>query len=306
MNINAPSSTEPAGLLKKFARIFSYRLGEDKAEGRVDTHETYDIAEAWSEYVYQDRFFPRCCRVVPCVAAMFMLGFLVLIPMFGEPYVPTRSALAHRLYVLASTGDVIFTLFLIFFVFDATLLCLLFVNKLHHGLTQWSPGTREKFEERLGLKHQLVAEWIDLDFVAKRTKCISNLIYYPFVVIALLIVSRSNVFANYSLSPAILISQLISLLVAFCCAILLRQTAEAARETAKWKLMAGIVKAKGLDDDGRTAGQLETLLSRVDGLHEGAFSPFSQQPVVRALLLPLGGIGWTSLVNYVMLPGVSL
>jgi len=306
MNINAPSSTEPAGLLKKIARIFSYRLGDDKAEGRVDTHEAYDIAKAWSEYVYQDRFFPRFCRVVPCVAAMFMLGFLVLIPMFGEPYVPTRSALAQRLYVLASTGDVVFTLFLIFFVFDATLFCLLFVNQLHRGLTQWSPGTREKFEERLGLKHQLVAEWIDLDFVAKRTKCISNLIYYPFVVIALLIVSRSNVFANYSLSPAILISQLISLLIAFCCAILLRQTAEAAREMAKWKLMAGIVKAKGLEDGGRTAGQLETLLSRVDGLHEGAFSPFSQQPVVRALLLPLGGIGWTSLVNYIMLPGVSL
>jgi hypothetical protein len=65
----------------------------------------------------------------------------------------------------------------------------------------------------------------------------------------------------------------------------MRRKALRLRDKAKSKLMAGIVHAKGLEDGGRTAGQLETLLSGVDGLHEGAFSPFSEQPVVRALLL---------------------
>jgi hypothetical protein len=100
-------------------------------------------------------------------------------------------------------ADVVLTQFLIFFVFDATLFCLLFVNELRRGLTQWPLETKELFEDRLGLKHELIAEWINLDFVARRTKCISNLIYYPFVVIALLIVSRT-VFANYPPSTVLL------------------------------------------------------------------------------------------------------
>jgi hypothetical protein len=97
-------------------------------------------------------------------------------------------------------------------------------------------------------------------------------------------------------------SQGISLSVVFGCAILLRQAAEAVRDTARRHLTAGIVRAKG--GDGRSAGQLETLLGRVDDLHEGAFSPLSQQPVVRALLLPLVSFGWTTLIENGMLPGL--
>jgi len=37
-------------------------------------------------------------------------------------------------------------------------------------------------------------------------------------------------------------------------------------------------------------------------LREGAFSPFSQQPLVRAMLLPLGSLGGTALLGY-LLPG---
>jgi len=39
-------------------------------------------------------------------------------------------------------------------------------------------------------------------------------------------------------------------------------------------------------------------------LHEGAFSPFSQQPVVRALLLPLGSFGWMKLLENGLLLGL--
>jgi hypothetical protein len=42
------------------------------------------------------------------------------------------------------------------------------------------------------------------------------------------------------------------------------------------------------------------MLRQIEGLRDGAFSPFSQQPVVRAMLLPLGGFGGTALLSYVM------
>jgi hypothetical protein len=68
--------------------------------------------------------------------------------------------------------------------------------------------------------------------VAKRTCCIGSLIYFPFVLIALLIVSRSTVFAHYAPSLTILIWQGISLSIVFGCAIMLWWAAKAARDAA--------------------------------------------------------------------------
>jgi hypothetical protein len=196
-----------------------------------------------------------------------------------------------------------------YLVFDATLLCLRFVKELCRSSTEWPAETKAQFEGRLGLEQQFVNKSIDLDFVAKRTTCISTLIYYPFILIALLLVSRSTVFANYTPNLKILVFQGTSLTIVFGCAIALCLAAQSIRSAAREKLADGVICAKGpcvkeSDDGGRRAGQLETLLVRVEGLREGAFSPVSQQPLVRALLLPLGSFGWTKLLENGMLPGL--
>jgi hypothetical protein len=45
-----------------------------------------------------------------------------------------------------------------------------------------------------------------------------------------------------------------------------------------------------------------SLLKLVDNLREGSFVPLSQQPPIRAPLLPIGGLGWTALLE--LLPGL--
>ena len=182
---------------------------------------------------------------------------------------------------------------MMYLVFDATLLCLRFVKELCRSSTEWPAETKTQFENRLGLDHQIIGKWIDLDFVAKRTRCISSLIYYPFILIALVILTRSTVFANYTPNLKILVFQGTCLTIVFGCAVALCLAAQSMRSAAKQKLMDGIISAKGprpkdLGEGGSTAGQLETLLIRIDDLREGAFSPLSQQPLVRALLLPAG------------------
>ena len=71
--------------------------------------------------------------------------------------------------------------FLNFLVFDATLSCLLFVNKLRRAQSQWPQTTMGVYRGRLRLQTKLVHDWIDLDFVAKRTNCVGSMIYFPFV-----------------------------------------------------------------------------------------------------------------------------
>jgi hypothetical protein len=236
-----------------------------------------------------------------------MIGFFIYVlkPMFGMPVPPARSDWASNVYHLTVILDVCLMDFLIFLVFDATLLCLLFVNKLRRrAQSLWPQATLGVYKGRLQLQTNLIHDWIDLAFVAKRTNCVGSLIYYPFVLIALLIVSRSTVFANCAPSLTILVAQGISLSIVFSCAIMLCWVARATRDMAKQNLAEGIIRAKDAESKLRLAEQLETLLIQVAQLKEGAFSPLSQQPLVRALLFPLSSAGWVTLIENGILPGL--
>lgn len=292
-------------LWKNFVRMFSYGL----RERQPDLNKPYNIDIAWCEYVYQGRWAARMLRVVVYTAAMFCLWRYVVSPMMGRSILPWRGELSETVYRYTSRVDIICMLAVMYLVFDATLLCLRFVKEMCRSSTEWPAATKAQFEGRLGLEHQIIDKWIDLDFVAKRTRCISALIYYPFILIALVLVTRSTVFANYTPNLKILVFQGTCLTIVFGCAIALCWAAQSMRSAAKQKLMDGIICAKGprakdLDDGGSNAEQLETLLVRLDELREGAFSPLTQQPLVRALLLPAGSLGWTALLENGMLPGL--
>jgi hypothetical protein len=292
----------------KVRSVFDFSLGSEAAHGSDQAAQSLhlNVEPAWESYVRQERFWRRFVRASLYTIVMFLFGKFVLVPMFGQPVNLVRGDLAFNWYMRTMYGDVILMHFLTFFVFDATLFCLLFVNKLRHDQTAWPPKTMEVFNGRLDLRLQshFVHDWIDLDFVAKRTRRIGSLIYFPFVLIALLIVSRSTVFANYAPCLTILIAQGIGLCVVFGCAIMLWWAATAARDTAKQKLADGVIFARGHYANARGQEQLETLSSRVDQLKDGAFGPFAQQPLVRAVLLPLGTFGWKVLIENGMLPGL--
>ena len=194
--------------------------------------------------------------------------------------------------------------FLVFLVGDATYWCLRFVNIWRGGPTEWPDATRRKYGDELEYHDRLLEEWIDLSFIVKRTKCISKLIYYPSAILAISIISRSVAFANYPPSPPIIIIETLGFLSVFGCAMMLGFSAEKARQTTKAKLKAGISKVQAAKSPGVKTEQLKTLLQLVDDLDEGAFVPLWRQPPIRALLLPISGIGWTALLEYRLLPGL--
>ena len=298
--VSERKSRDKRSLWEKIMQVFDFSLGGDQA-----ARSSYlDVESAWQAYVDQERFWPRCCRAAICTAIMYGIFMFVLNPMFGVPVVPVRGGLALNWYWWTVLGDAMLMQFLTFFVFDATLFCLLFVNKLRRTQTAWPSTTMGVYKDRLRLQTKLVHDWIDLDFVAKRTRCIGSLIYFPFVLIALLIVSRSTVFANYAPSLTILISQGISLSIVFGCAFMLWWSAKAARDTAKQNLADGLIRAKDAEGNVYFAEQLESLLDRVDQLREGAFGPLTQQPLVKALLFPLSGAGWLALIENGILPSL--
>jgi hypothetical protein len=233
--------------------------------------------------------------------------FGILIPNVGMPFFAYRSDLAYEMYFATGLVDWLLTMFLMFTIFDATCSCLFFVKKLSLDKRSrpWPPTTKGIYNGwlRLPQKDDLINEWISLDFVAKRTCCIGKLIYYPFVLLAIMILSRSTVFANFAPSMVIIFTHGISLLILLACAIMVWLAAKSARDIARERLTDGIIRAKH-SEEAYFADQLQILLNRVDQLKDGAFSPLTQQPLVRAFLFPLSSAGWVALVQNGMLPGL--
>jgi hypothetical protein len=246
----------------------------------------------------------RLLRVGAGFAALLLLWYL-LGSIFEQPHPPTRgdaSFQAYRYVTFASFGAM---WFLIFFVADTTLLSWNIVRAFRTKAAAWPASTLQKIKAKLRLPDEVLDDWIGLIFVAKRTKCITRMIYWPFVVIALLVLSRSPLLANFAASLPDLVVTGLAVAIVLACAAGLRWSAETSRDRARRRLKDQIVIAKTLKDGEGQAEQLQILSSRVEELRDGAFSPFSQQPAVRAILLPLSTYGVTALLQYLLVPGLS-
>ena len=201
----------------------------------------------------------RCTRAGIATLAMFILG-LILTVLWGQPNVPVRGPVARELYLIVTIADALATMFLTFLVTDASLFSRSFIKRLTAVTTKWPPATVNKFRAMFGLEEADLADWTDMQYLAKRTSSITYLIYFPFLALAVLILSRSEFLDSFSNSWALIIVQLTSIAVVVGSVIALRATAENARSVARESLSAKIVSAKGRGQNKRTA-QLEMLLN---------------------------------------------
>ncbi len=261
-----------------------------------------DVSRFWRRYVYQGRGTARLGRVAAGVVAMLVLwGILSLI--FGNPHAPARGGTSFVLYGAITFLLFLSTLVLIFFVADATLLCWRLVRDCRTETAIWPAETLQEFSGRLHLPQEFLDDWIDLIFIAKRTKCINTLLYWPFLILALIVISHSPLLAKYGRSIPDLVAIGVAVLIVTACAVALRWAAEDSRAKARRRLNERLMAARAQDDGAQLASRLELLLRRVEEVRDGAFSPFSQQPLVRAMLLPLGSLGGTALLQYMLVPG---
>jgi len=90
----------------------------------------------------------------------------------------------------------------------------------------------------------------------------------------------------------------VSGLYAAWCAFKLRSVAEGARNLALERFAHLLVKAKGQAGASTIGAQIEVMAREIQSLRRGAFAPFTEQPVVRALLLPISSAGGLTLFRY--------
>ncbi|MHC8332962.1 hypothetical protein [Pseudomonas sp. LB3P25] len=250
------------------------------------------IARFWGEHCVCGSFGARMLRAMLAtwVYVVVTSVLFVIWPMEG---MPVRGA--SMWWMMSWLIPALTFQFLVFWVVDANLLLTRFVRHLseHHAI--W-PGTLQmEHKKTFGmLRHPCIDEWMDLQLIAKRTSAVNRLIYAPTAVMLILFASRSSLFDNWPTPPSLVISYLLTALVLLVSALSLRRAAEKSRTLALQRLDAYLLETP---ETTPCYGKFKMIRERVATLSTGSFSRYAEDPLIKALLLSLTGIGGSAIVD---------
>jgi hypothetical protein len=290
------------GRLRRTGAMLSLRFYRERPGLFAErTGMTLAATNFWKHFVVQNRASARLVRTLLCVALMSGLALLITNALGDAPSSPVRGDWSRHLQWLSTWPTGLAVQFLIFFVADATLLCVFFLRGLRLHDANWPQRTLQAFERETGVPAQYLDDWIDLQFIVRRTRVIGQLIYYPFIVLSLMLLARSSFFDDWNSPPSVYIVATLCYAVVLGCVLALRRSAEASRRQTVERLRNAVLRARGDKDAAGLASQLDLLRDRAERLSEGALAPFSRQPLLRAVLLPLLTFGGSSLFDYLTL-----
>ena len=150
--------------------------------------------------------------------------------------------------------------------------------------------------------HTLLDDWIDIQVIARRTRAVAPLVVAPFLMLALMVVARSRLFDNWSLSWPIAAAAASYVLWLGLLALLLKQAAEDCRTRALVRMNADLRWMAGADDARKALVEpMKRLIAAVEAERSGAFAPPFDQPFFKGLLVPLGGAGGAQLFERLLL-----
>jgi hypothetical protein len=247
----------------------------------------FSAEEAWYAYLCRSKFWPRFIRIGILFALYSIFAFTIL-HLFPQPPPPARGHLAFMIdtivFYLAGVG----LLLLSFYVVDAIQLNSNFIRMFGREVTKWGRDLVDRSHRRPPLTEEELSAYHEIFFVAQRTQVVAPLIWYPLLVLTLIVVARASIFDNWTWPPSLVVIYVITAAWAVGSAILLRRAAEQLREIAlndlrRFRLLGQESEAKRQTFD--------ELMAEIRDLKMGAFAPLTDQPFIRAVLFPGAAFG---------------
>lgn len=257
-------------------------------------------AVLWNQYLRSGRPGFTLLRALFFAALFGALAWWLTLT-FGLPNRPYRGVVSNWVDWVLFGHVAFFTVALLFCVSDVTRLTtawILALGRERKDLT-WPEGIVARFAHRYGIKgdSDVAASLVPLQLIAKRTAAINSLIYYPFLVGALVLVCRSSLFDNWDLPISVIVLFAVGLVVACAGPLIMQRAASKAKSECLKLVETRRLHSAGTGDTVRKTA-FDTLMEHVRSMKEGAFLPFLEQPLVRAALLPFGGAGGVYLLDF--------
>jgi hypothetical protein len=255
-----------------------------------------NVQKLWNAYLMDGTWGSRMRRAfgVMLIYYLFILGIMEV---FGFPSAPCRGSICRgfdwfNTYFLAVPMSMLLT----FFVIDATLTNRRFIRYITLHPTKWCERAFNQCGNR-GLAQEDLRDLLVVRLIAQRTVVVGEFIYFPFLILFLLLICRNSYFDDWDWPAGVVIVYLTSTLIAMISALMLRQAAEKARRETADRLRERAVFHSARGDSGK-ADAVKQCVAEIEAERGGAFSLLSQHPILAAIVLPSGGIGIWALLDY--------
>lgn len=292
------------GLVEGWRRLTSILRARPYPGGERGAKEIREpTLDAWSHYCREAAACPRFMRVLAWTTVYSLMSFCLL--QIWPVIAPFRGGLSFAINTWVVTLCVLTFNVLLFYVFDALYICNRCIGRLESSRLRWSEQTYQRFRGAVDADtHTLddahLDHWIALNMIGRRTQAVGPLIYWPFLLLFLIILARNSVFDHWSLVPSVIAYWAMSAALLVFAAVSLRRTTERVRERAIESLCAALLAAKGTNNQ-PLASQLQWMIDRIGAFSKGAFASYADQHFIKALLLPLAGVAGSLLINYMSL-----
>jgi hypothetical protein len=266
-----------------------------KADNFVDT---------WALYKHHTFDRRRLLRIVVWYAVM-LVPMVMLRPWLPPLIFPISGTMRLVLHLLGMFGFGALML-LMAVVADTVLLCMIFVIAIGRRRNTYPAPIVAAAAARYELLPDLEQDadsLLDTELISMRTSMVADYLYYPFVVMAILALGLFATLEDWARWPGRFVVLGLSVCELGALWVLLRWSAERARRNALEKLETAQLRA--CREHARrpvllraVVRQCRLLSEHISRVRDGAFAALQDQPIVRALLLPIGGAGAAQLLQY--------
>jgi hypothetical protein len=241
----------------------------------------FSAEEAWHAYLCRNKFWPRFIRIGVLLALYLFFSFAIY-KLFPPPPAPAGGDMAFKIDKVVSLLSGASLLLLSFYVADAIQLNSNFIRMFRREVTKWSLSVVERSHRSPPLTEEELSAYYKIFFVAQRTQVVAPLIWYPLLVLTLLIIARSSFFDN-----SLFLICAISAAWALGSATLLRRVAETLRAIG----LKDLRRFRRLSRESEARREaFDELIAEIRDLKTGAFAPLTDQPFIRAVLFPGGAV----------------
>jgi|GEM_PF-2722393 len=273
-------------------------------------HEKKYLNDLFYQYLYLSKPLPRFLRVA-FISIFYLIITIAIMHSFPNfpvtPYVGMVNA-DTGFYMILSV--LIPYVFLIFLVSDITRLNSRFVLLLIKYDIAWPEKVLDRYCAKFGLTKEIAIEKLKIDLVVKRSKVVDKLICFPFIILTLMILSRSDYFDRWHMPPQLAFIILLGALIALSSAIRLRQSAKKARYAALEKLneiYTSLIykeanplmyaKSESSSCNLKMSESVRNMIDDIESIKTGPFTPLAQHPIISAIALPFGGVGGLYIID---------
>ena len=239
---------------------------------RQQTPGHFEAAHLWHEYIILGNTGNFAARCLPQVAIALCFAWLMM-ALLGFPNIPCRGSacfIINDVIIILSIGAM---MLLIFYVIDVTLLCRKWVNCIAMNKIDWPDETLTRTAREQGVSKQDLDEWMGIELIAERTTVIGNFIYFPFIIMFLLGISRHSYLDNWDFPAALIIIFALNAILIVGNALALRRSAERAKREAIKHLEGKLTQLSGqTPEDIKQRQQIDWAINAIRNNQRGRVS----------------------------------